>query len=239
MTITSLPRAEVRYNTAANNPIKFGPFTLDGVAITASATATIAISNPAGTAIVTATSMTAALPYFTYSVNTSSTTSYPLDEGYIADIIVTHSTNTYNYRVFFDVVRQPFYFAISDTDLQAYMPDVSGRLGSLSNFSSTIKMVGEEIKAAIIARGFRPALVFDPASFRPAHCLLTLAALCHGYFQKQTDDSWAQVGDRFYERGEAALLRALETVTMRYDENEDGKLGDGEKHTTSPVRLLL
>jgi hypothetical protein len=238
-TQTWTPRLEVYYNKASNNTLKWGPFTVDGVAITSGATATVAIGNPSGTAIVTATAMTAALPYFTYSINTSSATSYPLDEGYTADIVVTYSANTYNYRVIFDVVRQPFVCMVTDTDLAAYIPTASDRKGTLTSYSAQILAAFEEVKGAIICKGQRPALIFDPNAFRTPIIYRTLAICAEGIWRKEVGDRWEESRDFYMEQYKVSLDRALEAVSLRSDIDEDGLLSEAEKETYLPVRLML
>ena len=233
------PRLEVYYNKASNNTLKWGPFTVAGVAITSGATATVAISNPAGTAIVTATAMTAALPYFTYSVDTSTTASYPLDEGYVTDIVVTYSALTYNYRVLFDVVRQPFVCMVTDTDIAAYMPTSADRKGTLTNYSAQILAAFEEVKSAIICKGQRPALIFDPNAFRTPIIYRTLAICSEGIWRKEIDDRWQESRDYYQEQFNLSLDRALESVSLRSDDDEDGLLSEDEKTTFLPVRLRL
>lgn len=239
-TFLQLPRYDIRYDTATNNILRWGPFTVNGVDIDADATATIAISNPAETAIVTATAMTADLPYFTYNVDTDDISDYPLDEGYIADIVVTYSASTYNYRVLFDVVRQPFAVMVGDDDLIAYFPSAASRYPTgQTNYSPQILLAAEEVKTEILAQGLRPALEFDPAQFRLPITFLTLHHLHKNVWKKEADDRWQQDADYWYMRYDAARCRALETVMVRYDEDESGQLGDNEKTTTTPHRLLL
>lgn len=233
------PRLEVYYNKASNNHIKWGPFTVAGVEISASATATVAISNPVGTEIVSSTAMTASLPYFTYSIDTSSTTNYPLDEGYIADIVVTYGGSPYNYRVIFDVVRQPFVCMVGDTDIAAYMPTASDRKGDLSDYSAQILAAFEEVKSAIICKGQRPALIFDPAAFRTAIIYRTLTICSEGVWRKEVGDRWEESRDYYQSLYEKSLESALESVSLRSDDDEDGLLGEGEKTTFLPVRLRL
>lgn len=239
-TFLQWPRYEVRYDTASNNILRWGPFTVSGVDIDSSATATIAISNPAGTAIVTATAMTADLPYFTYNVDTDDVSDYPLDEGYIADIVVTYSGSTYNYRILFDVVRQPFPIMVGDDDIIAQFPSAGSRLPSgQSNYSSQILLAAEEVKTELLSQGLRPALVFDPAQFRLPIVFLTLHHLHKNIWKKEAGDRWEEDAEYWYHRYERAIDRALSTVMVRYDDDEDGLLDDSEKATTTPHRLLL
>lgn len=239
-TLLQFPRYDVRYNTATNNIIKWGPFTVDGVDIDASATATIAISNPAGTEIVSATAMTAALPYFTYAVDTSDTDDYPLDERYIADILVTHSAKVYPYRVFFDVVRSPFVLMVGDDDIIAQFPSAGSRYPSgQTDYSKQLLLAFEEIKTEILAQGFRPALMVDPAQFRLPVIFLTLHILHRNIWKKESADRWSEDADYWFMRYEKSMATALATVMVRYDSDEDGKVGDDETTNTSPHRLLL
>lgn len=239
MTITSMPRAEVRYNTASNNIITFGPFTVAGVAISSSATATITITDPSGTALATDQAMTADLPYFTYDIDTSTTASWPVDEGYKAVITVTYSSDDYLFVVPFDVVMQPFPCMVSDTDLATYFPDSANRKGGLSNYSAQIIAAFEEVKAAILSKGYRPALLFDPQSFRPAIIYRTLAMLAKGVWKKEEGDRWEEDYTDWMEQYRYWLDMALDGVSTRYDTDEDGKLSDSEIESYQPIRMLL
>jgi len=239
-TLLQFPRMDVRYDTSANNVIRWGPFTISGVDIDAGSTAKIAISDPGGTAIVSSTAMTADLPYFTYDVDTDDTDDYPLDEGYVADIVVTHSEKAYPYRVLFDVVRSPFALMVGDDDIIAQFPSAASRLPSgQTNYSPQILLAFEEIKMEILAQGLRPALDFDPAQFRLPTIYLTLHMLHKNIWKKEAADRWQEDAEYWFTRYDRMMTTALGTVVVRYDADEDGLLGDGEAMTTSPHRLLL
>ncbi len=82
--------------------------------------ATIAIDNSGGTALVAATAMTLeASPSatLTYTIDASSATDYPLAEGYKSTITVTHSGKTLIDTLFFDICRRPLTPTLTDDGL--------------------------------------------------------------------------------------------------------------------------
>lgn len=238
MTLIPFPRADIRYNTSANNILKVGPFTVAGVEVTPS-TVTGLLYKPDGTAIGTTQTFTVSGSYATLNIDTTTTTTWALDEGYVCKVSMTSSATVYPYHVLFDVVRQPLPCLVGDTDLTAYYPDIANRKGSLSNYSAQILAAFEEVKGEIICKGFRPALMFDPASFRKPTVFRTLAILCVGAWKKEIGDRWQEDFEIWQTQYKDSIRTALETVSVRYDDDEDGLLDDGEREVTSPVRLLL
>lgn len=242
MTTWPHPRMEIAYNRASNNLLRWGPFTLEGVRITG-ATAKVSLSTPAGTARLTDQTMTADSSdgsYFTKDVDTSTVANYPRDQGYPAKIKVTHATKVYEFHELVDVVQTPFVSMVCDEDLERYMPTLDARRPSTqTSYAPQILMAFEEIQGAILAKGYRPALLFDPRSFRPAHLFRTLAICCKSVWKKALSDRWEEDYREYMDQYAAAMELALSGISTRYDDNEDSLLQAGEEDSYQPHRFLL
>lgn len=240
MTTWSHPRIEIAYNRASNNLLKWGPFTLAGVEITTGATAKLWLSNPSGTALLSDQTMTADGSYFTKNIDTSTVASYPLDQGYPATVKVTYSTTVYEFHALVDVVRTPLVCMVCDADLKRYVPQLDARRPSTqTSYAPQILTAFEEVQNAILSKGYRTALLFDPASFRPAILFRTLAICSKSVWKKAAEDRWEEDYQEYMALYRENLDRALDGVSTRVDENEDGLLQAGEEESYQPHRFLL
>jgi hypothetical protein len=97
-------RQKVRYDSTNDDNKLVYQLVVNGAKVTPTS-ATIAISDPSGTSIVTPAAMTVSGTLLTYQLDTTTEADYPIATGYRGDIIVTYSALTYDRVIFFDVVR--------------------------------------------------------------------------------------------------------------------------------------
>lgn len=100
-----LRRQKIRYENANDDaPLKF-QLVKDGAKITPTS-ATVTIYDPSGDEVLAATALTVSGTLMTKAVSTTTVADYPVDTGYRAHVIVTHSGGTTEEEDFlFDVVK--------------------------------------------------------------------------------------------------------------------------------------
>lgn len=146
-----LRRQKVRYDSDnADNALRF-QLLLNGEKQTPDSAPTVTIYAPGNsTALVTDASMTLSGTVATYSCDTTTTSSWPVEQGYRARITTTVSTVDYLSDIYFDVVKHLLWLDIGVDQLEA----LDERLVAMQHrgdddFSDLIEAVRDELQARI------------------------------------------------------------------------------------------
>lgn len=203
MTITqpgSRLRQEVRYGATAQT-LEFW-VEIDGLKVDPSS-ATVAIYAPdsdisTATALVASAAATeSADNLLSTSVDVSSTSTFPLAQGYIAAWSFTASSRTHVREMLFDVVRRPFnhYPPLRDDDLKNAHVSVDPALTQLNVTAQRfILQAWEDFVHLVRGKGKRLALITDPADLAAPFRHFALDALFRGVSRKD-DHYWRMAED--------------------------------------------
>lgn len=142
-----LRRQKIRYNDANDENLLTYQLVVGGAKVVPSS-ATVTIYAPGGTtALVSAAAMTVSGTLMTYAIDTTTTASWPVDEGYRADIVVTVSGTTYPAHLVFDVATYTLRLSVTKDQLVALDGGVRNFLNdSDADLSEVIEACRDEIQ---------------------------------------------------------------------------------------------
>lgn len=125
------------------------------------------------------------------------------------------------------LVRWAYSPNITDADITADFPNLLS-LGGLTDAIAFRKKASQVIQRKLWKNGKRPELILDGWALTDAHVALTRSLIGTYY--------WASTGDeRWKDYGESQMVKfqtEWEGLSFKYDEDEDGAIGDGEVETT-------
>lgn len=229
-----LRRQRVRYDHAnADNPLVY-QLVLDGAKVTpTSATITIYRSGST-TALVTAGAMTVSGTKLTCSVDATTEASWPIENGYRADILVTASSVVYSRHMVFDVVKYLFDLNIGFDQLVALDDGIRGMAwDGDEDFSAVILACSEvmqaKVESKILGQGrLIQEQIIDPTRLAQAARFYMLA---HIYRTKGNAERAGEYMGEYTEIWDALLS------SERFDEGQDGS-EDGEPGGSQEVRIV-
>jgi len=216
-----LGRPKVVYNSANNeNPI-VAQLVEDGAKITPTS-ATITIYKPGSTtAVLAATAMTVSGTLLTYEVDTTTTSDFPVDTGYRADIAVTVSGEVkQTLVVMFDVVKYLLNLGISHDQLLAMDATIEGHLwAGDSDLSELINACRDVIQTKIEGKVHDDGklienMILDSSRVATAARFYIL----YRFWQAKGDEDRADDYRREWEEMWPAVLS-----TIAYDTDQDGQ----------------
>ena len=214
-----LRRQKVRYDSDnADNALHF-QLLLDGEKQTPDSAPTITIYAPGNsTALAEDADMTLSGTVATYSCDTTTTTSWPVAQGYRARVTTTVSTVDYLADLYFDVVRHLLRLDIGVDQLRAQ----DERLVAMqhrgdSDFSDIIEAVRDELQARIETKviddkQLMENMVLDVSRLSIPARFLILARI----FEEKAD---YEAADRYLERFRELWRSTMSSI--RYDTDQD------------------
>ncbi len=144
-----LARQKVRYSNA-NDDIDLIYQLVEAGAKVTPTSATIAVSDPSGDSVLTAQAMTVSGSLLTYTLSTTTTASYPVGQGYRADLVITANSKTYERHFLFDVATYVFVPNVSFDQLVALDDSIRGMAhDGDEDFSPLIEACRDELQLRI------------------------------------------------------------------------------------------
>jgi len=214
-----LRRQKVRYNDANDDcPLKT-QLIVGGAKVTP-ASATITIYRPGNaTALVGPVAMTVTGTLLTYAPLTTTVASWPVEQGYRADVVVTYGAVTYPIHLVFDVEKYPLVFGLTRDSLLALDPTILGmdHAGD-EDFSEPIEAAHDDLQLMLESKATEDgqlleSMILDgsriaiPARYYVLHLI---------YFNKDAERS-----DRYKNRFNELWASML--AGIKYDEDQDGE----------------
>ena len=228
-----LGRYKARYNSDNDdNPIVY-QLVVDGAKVTPTS-ATIAISDPDGTELVSATAMTKSTSLLTYTMDTTTTASWPVANSYRADIVVTYDSKTYDRHLVFDVVSYVFDPALGydqlvslDGNLRGMLNDGDDDLGNL--IDAVRDIMQSDLEAKVVEDDkLLENMILDHTQAAVALRFRVLAQLYHNAGDEDRRE--------YYEMNYWRQMRQM-LATAKFDVNQDGQ-EDGELGGIQTLRLV-
>lgn len=185
---------EVIYNSSssASNKLLFD-FVYQDAKVSLSTVVGQFYSASTGTVIGSTFSMSVLASQAWYTVNTTTTATWLLGEGYFIDMTATLSSGTVlaNRREFFDVVYKQLFPVLNEDHFEEVDSLLDSELPSgETTFQKWITASWREIRAAIRARGNRPALMLDSFQLFIPHKNLALAMFYKSLMKEANDQFW-------------------------------------------------
>ena len=230
-----LGRQKVRYDSANDDNLLRYQLVVDGAKVTPTS-ATISIYKPSSTtALISAVAMTVSGSFLTYQVQTTTEASWPVANGYRADIIVTYSTKTYDRTVLFDVVKYLLDLSIGFDQLVAFDDGVRGMLhDGQEDLYPLIEACRDVIQLRIEAKVLEDGqlienMILDSSKVAVPALFYILHRLWFNKGDKDRSDK--------YERDYENMLRSV-LSSIKYDKGQDG-VEDATVGGLQPIRLVL
>jgi hypothetical protein len=227
-------RRELLYS--GNGPQTVIPYTfvVDEKA-TRATSATIAIEDSSGTALLAATAMTLeASPSatFNYTVDCSDTDDYTLAEGYKATIAVTYGGAVYTDVLWFDVCRRPLVPTLTDSGLEELEQELAHYKDTgETDWSKKIRAAWGRILSRLRQKanqdGFiRPALIVGYDQLYEAHRLWTLELIWADRLNE--GEAQAYKYEMYRDERRQELDAALASLTYSVGDAEDPDVTERE-----------
>ena len=215
-----LRRQKVRYDDAnADNPLR-SQLVYDGAKQTPDSAPSITIYAPGGTtALVSAAAMTLSGTVATYSVDTTTESSWPIGTGYRADIVTTVGGTDYDTHLMFDVVRYLLRLDVAADQLRA----LDERLVAMQHrgdddFSDIIEAVRDELQTRLETRAIKDSLLIENMVIDTSRVSIPARYLIIGRLLEEKRDY--EAADRRIAQFDE-LWRAV-INSIEYDFNQDG-----------------
>lgn len=211
----------------ATEPISVVALDATGEPLTVTS-ATVTIYDTGGGEIVATTAAdVSASPVVSYSRAWSLAT-FPIDNGYRARWVFTHSGGTKPQDTHFDVVVRRFESQLLDSDITAAHPELSSYLPSGVTVFTTWRMrawrrIDKQLRLAFSAN---PGRAFYPQKFFDCHLDLTIAEFLRDVAVFTPGGVDNLNSEYFEERGLNCLNQELADIAV--DENDDNELQDSE-----------
>ncbi len=176
-----------------------------------------------------------------YALAGSVTTSLGLSDRWLELWTVTIGGVAYTLRRPAMLVRHAFRPTITDTDLTDRHSDLLALLPSnLTSYEAYRTAAELKIQRALIRRGRRPHLIFDPWELADAHIECTLGLIFADFASSVGDGRYKILADG--EDGKsgynAAWQRSLDACQFRYDAEESGGIATNDTEATSPMVVV-
>ncbi len=215
----TLRRQKALYDNAnAANPLRY-QLVVNGAKVTPTS-ATVTIYAPGGTtALVSAAAMTLSGSILTYSVDTTTEASWPIGEGYRAELAVLYNAQTLKRLLVFDVVRWLLDVAVGVDQLLALDDGLQGlEHAGDEDFSELIEACRDELQMRIEARVIRDEklvenMILDSSRVAPAFRRYVLAEIFDNKGQPEKATRHRKVFDELW----PALL-----ASIKYDQSQSG-----------------
>jgi len=230
-----LGRQKVRWDSANDDNLLRYQLVVDGAKVTPTS-ATIAVYKPSSTtAVLSATAMTVSGSLLTYALSTTTTASFPVDEGYRGDIVVTYSSATYNRTILFDVVKYLLDLNIGFDQLVAFDDGIRGAAhDSQESLYPLIEACRDVIQLRIESKVIEDGQLVE-------NMILDSSKVAVPAIHYILSRHWFNKGDKDradkYEREYENMLRAV-LSTIKYDKGQDG-VEDAQPGGLQPIRLVL
>lgn len=237
MTYTQRPvrRQRVRYDDANDDNVLTYQFTIGSEKITPTS-ATITIYAPGSTtALVSAAAMTVSGSLLTYAVDTTTEASWPVGNGYRADIVVTYSSVTYPRHLIFDVVKYVLTLNCTRDTLLSIDSNILGmdHAGD-DDFSAVIESCKDELQVLLEAK-----IIESKKLLKDMVLDYSGLELCLAY--RVLSRVWRNAGNHDtaneYKENYEEMWQAI-TSSLLYDVNQDGT-EDNKPGVIQAVRLVL
>lgn len=142
-------------------------------ALVAPSGGTCTVYGPASEVVSTG-SVTVAANIATYTVSSSSLSSFSLGDGWRVEWALTLSGTVHTFRTSASLVHRLLYPVLSDLDLQGLHTDMATLQGGVT-VQGYLDEAWVVIEGKLLQSGRRPWLNLEPSSLRQAHKLLSLA----------------------------------------------------------------
>jgi hypothetical protein len=229
----NIRRFKVRYDdNNADNPLTY-QLVLNGAKITPTS-ATIATYDASGTAVLTATAMTASGTLLTYSIDTTTESSYPVGNGYRARIVVTYGGVTYEDDVYFDVVKYLLRIPVGFDQLIALDDSVRAmEWNGDTDLSEIIEACRDEIQLRLETKALEDGELIENMLVDASRVAIPFRryVLAQVLYAKGRDPQAERHQKTFEE-----LFRAM-LAGIKYDKNQD-LAEDAGTGRVQPVRLV-
>ena len=191
-------------------------------ALAAPSSGTISIFDAAGVAVVDGGSVVITADEATYTAKTSNHGSLSLSSGWRVEWSLT-MPDGYVHVVRQDaaLVRMRLHPVITDADLLARHTDLTNlRPSALTSYEDYIIEAWREIVGQLEERGRRPYLVISAQALRGVHLYTTLGLIFRDFAGSgDPTNRWFVEAERY----EARAREAWASLTLAYDEDDDGK----------------
>lgn len=197
--------------------------------------ATLTITDGART-VLSAASVTVGPPA-SYALTAETTEDEPLSDRWLEVWSVYVGGQRYYLRRPAMLVRQAFRPTITDTDLTDRHSDLLALLpSSLTSYEPYRAAAEEKIQRALIRRGRRPHLIFDPWELADAHVECTLGLIFSDFASSIGDGRYKVLADGEDGKGgyNAAWQRSFDACQFRYDTAETGGITTNDTVASSP-----
>ena len=217
----SLRRQKLRYDSDnEDNPVVF-QLVVDGAKVTP-ASATIAITDPDGTAVLTASAMTASGTLLTYAVDTDDADDFPAATGYRADLAITVGTGddavVYTRHIVLDVVKYVLDLGIGRDQLLARDESIlAAEHAGDEDLSPLIEACRDELQLKLEAKAFADERVIENMILDSSRVAVPARLYILWQFHLQRNAELAETYETQYRELWADFLAAI-----KYDKNLDG-----------------
>jgi len=221
--LRSLARQKVLYNSANGpNPLIY-QLVIGGVKSTPASAKVTIYRRGSSTALVTAASMTVTGTLISYSVDTTTVASWPIETGYRAELAVTVGTGgdavVHARHLVFDVVRFLLDLAIGVDQLVDVDERVAGMVHNGSDdMPGLIVAARADLQALVESKVLKAGKLIENAIIDPSH--LAVAATYFMIGQAFEEKGNHEQADRYFGRYKSLAEAVLSN--LRYDDAQDG-----------------
>lgn len=219
-----LRRQKVRYNsTNATTPLST-QFVLAGAKV-APTSATITIYAPGNsTALVSAAAMTVSGTLLSYAPDTTTVASWPIEEGYRAELAITYGGAVYSQTLIFDVCKFVLNLGITRDQLLALDEGVrAAEHAGDEDFSEVIEAVRDELQLLLETRAIDGGHAVE-------NMVVDASRVAIPARRKVLATIWRNKGDVPRAEYHEAEFKALWTAVIagvRFDKDQDGEEEEG------------
>lgn len=204
-------------------------------ALVAPTSGTISIYDDAGSAVVSAASVTITSSVATYSYTPASTLA--LGEGWRVEWTLVISASTYVFENEAALCRKALSPVVTDADLYRRVssldPSGAAPISSLTDYQDYLDEAWAVIQMRLIGAGNRPNLILSPASLREAHLCLTLALIFEDLSSRLNAAYEARAADYRNQYQDA-----WKNIKLVYDADDDGQAESKGRTSAIPTYWL-
>jgi len=209
------------------------PVYLDGEQVTPSSWS-VTVYNASNTSVETGSGSSSVA---SHTIGSADLTSETLGDLWRVEWVITLSDGTVLHpRNDAMLVRSGLYPTITDADLLRREPslDPAGHapVTRRINFQGYLDEAWTELQLRLLSVGRRPYLVMEPSALRQPHMYLTLS-LIFGGESSRLSEAWQEKADRYHEM----YSRAWDSISFRYDDDDDGQADTRRKSAQGTVWL--
>ena len=229
-----LKRQKVRYNSANDDNLLTYQLDVDGEKVTPSSATITFYRSGSTTAIASAAAMTVDGTLLTYALDTTTTSSYPVESGYRADIVVTVGAVTHDRHIIFDVAKYLLNIGLTRDQLLDRDSNILGaEHGGDEQMPGLINAVRDELQLLLETKAIQDEQLFETMIIDSSRLAIParLKVLWHFY---ETKD--AEIAES-YERQWRTMWRAF-LGGIKYDTSGDGS-EETEQKAIVQQRLVM